>query len=190
MELLISLFVGIGLSATSGFRLFVPFLVMSAASLAGLLELSSGFEWIGTYPALTVFAAAALIEVLAYLFPLVDNLVSTLSAPLAAIAGIVITASVLVDMDPMLTWGLAIIAGGGASLTTKTTSSLLHAGSTTVSGGTANPVVSLVETIFSAIMAVLSILAPVLVIFLFGFILWMGIRLYRKRARKKSPGYR
>lgn len=181
MELLISLFVGIGLSATSGFRLFVPFLIMSAASLTGHLELSPGFEWIGTYPALTIFAIAALAEIMAYLFPFVDNLISMLSAPFAAIAGTLITASVIVNLDPMLTWSLAIIAGGGASLAGKTTSTLLHTGSTTVSGGTANPVVSIAETIYSTVMAVLSILAPVLVIFLFGLILWVGVRLFRRK---------
>lgn len=188
MELLLSLFVGIGLSATSGFRLFIPFLIMSIASLAGQLELSSGFEWIGSYPALIAFAVAALIEILAYLFPIIDNLVSMISAPVAVVAGTLITASVIVDLDPLFTWSLATIAGGGASLTSKTTSTLMHTGSTTLSGGTANPVVSTLETIYSTVMAVLSVLVPVLAIIFFGIILWIGIRLLKryKRGRKQK----
>ena len=185
MELLLSLFVGIGLSATSGFRLFVPFLIMSIASISGQLELSPGFEWIGSYPALTIFAVAAVVEILAYLFPFIDNLVSMISAPLAAIAGTIITASVIIDLDPMLTWSLAVIAGGGASLTSKTTSTLMHTGSTTLSGGSANPVVSTAETIYSVVMSILSILVPVLAVILFGLILWIGVRLFR---RYKRPG--
>ncbi len=187
MELIFSLLIGIGLSATSGFRLFLPFLVISVASLTGHLELSPAFEWIGTYPALTVFAVAALVEVLAYFLPYVDNLLSTISIPFAVIAGTVITASVIVDMGPLLTWSLAIIAGGGASLTTKTTSALLHTGSTATSGGMANPLVSAAETGFSVFMAVVSIIAPVLIIILFGFILWVGVRTLRKR--KGRPGF-
>ncbi len=183
MELFFSLLIGIGLSATSGFRLFLPFLVISAASLTGHLELSPAFAWISTYPALTVFAVAALVEALSYFFPYVDNLLSTISIPFAVIAGTVITASVIVDMGPLLTWSLAIIAGGGASLTTKTTSALLHTGSTAVSGGTANPVLSAVETGYSVVMAIVSIFAPVLIIILFGFIIWIGVRVLRKRKR-------
>ena len=184
MELLMSLLIGIGLSATSGFRLFLPFLVISAASLTGLLELAPAFEWIGTYPALTVFAVAAMVEVLAYFFPYLDNLLSTVSIPFAVIAGTVITASVIVDMGPLLTWSLALIAGGGASLTTKTTSTLLHTGSTAVTGGTANPVLSAAESVFSAFMAIVSIFAPILIVFLFGFILWVGVRAFQKRKAR------
>lgn len=183
MELFLSLLIGIGLSATSGFRLFLPFLVISAASLTGHLELSPAFDWIGTYPALTVFAVATLVEVMSYFFPYIDNLVSAISIPFAVIAGTVITASMIIDMGPLLTWSLAIIAGGGASLTTKTTSTMLHTGSTAVSGGTANPLVSALETAFSLFLAVISIVAPVLIIFLFGLIVWVGVRIFRKRRR-------
>jgi len=179
MELLICLFIGVGLSATSGFRLFIPFLVMSAASLAGYLELSSSFEWIGTYPALVIFAVAAVVEILAYFFPYVDNLLSVISAPVAAIAGILITASVMVDFDPMLAWPLAVIAGGGASLSGKATSSLLHTGSTTVSGGAANPLLSIVETVYSIVMAILSILVPLLAVLFLAIIIWAGLKLFR-----------
>jgi len=75
MEYLLSLLVGISLSATSGFRVFVPLLVMSTASLAGWLELSPAFEWIGSYPALAAFAVAALLFVInpGYLRPLVAD---------------------------------------------------------------------------------------------------------------------
>lgn len=177
---------GIGLSATSGFRIFLPLLIMSIASLTGYLELSQAFEWIGTYPALTVFAVAAVLEVLSYLFPYIDNLLSTISIPFAAVAGTIITASVIIDMPPLLTWTLAIVAGGGASLTTKTTSTLLHTGSTATSGGMANPVVSTIETVISVVMAVISIIAPLLIIILFGFIAWVGVRAFQKR--KKRPG--
>ncbi len=186
MELIISLLIGIGLSATSGFRLFLPFLVISIASLTGYLDLTPSFQWIGTYPALTVFAVATLLEILSYLFPIIDNLLSSVSIPFAMIAGTIITASVLVEVSPLLTWSLAIIAGGGASLTTKTTSTLLHAGSTAVSGGTANPLLSILETLYSVVMAVVSIIAPVLIIFFFGFIVWVGTRIMRKRRRQRD----
>lgn len=186
MELFFSLLIGIGLSATSGFRLFLPFLAVSIAAVTGQLELAPSFAWIGTYPALIVFAVATLLEVLSYFFPYVDNLLSTVSVPFAVIAGTVLTASVIVDLNPLLSWSLAIIAGGGASLTTKTTSSLLHTGSTAVSGGTANPLVSALETAYATVMAIVSIVAPVLIILFLGFIVWIGARLLRRRKRSSG----
>ena len=72
-QTLLSLLVGVGLAAACGFRVFVPLLVMSAAAQSGHLALASGFEWIGTKPALIAFAAATVLEVLGYFIPLVDH---------------------------------------------------------------------------------------------------------------------
>ena len=43
MEIILSICIGISLAAAVGFRIFVPLLVMSIASLTGHLNLSSGF---------------------------------------------------------------------------------------------------------------------------------------------------
>ncbi len=185
MEYLLSLLVGISLSATSGFRVFVPLLVMSTASLAGWLELSPAFEWIGSYPALAAFAVAALLELAAYFIPYVDNLLSSAAVPVSLAAGTIITASVIVDLPPMLTWSLAVVAGGGAALGGSTLSSLLHTGSTATTGGSANPLLSLAETAASLILSVLAVLAPVLAFLLLAFFVFILVKSYRKYNRKR-----
>ena len=177
MEIFLSLLIGIGLSATSGFRVFVPLLIMSIASLAGHLELSSSFEWIASYPALIIFLVATVLEILAYFVPYLDNLLSVISSPAAVIAGIIITASVITEISPLLTWALAIIAGGGFSLAGKVTSNLIHTGSTTMSGGALNPGISLLETVFSAFMAVVSVIFPLLVILFAGGIIYILVKI-------------
>lgn len=187
MEFIMTLTIAVGLSATSGFRVFVPFLLASLASLAGHLELAPAFAWIGTYPALAVFGMAALLEILAYFVPLVDNLLATLSAPAALVAGILVSASVLGEMSPLLTWSLAIIAGGGASLVGKATSNMLHLGTTAFSGGTANPLLSLVESILSLLLAGLAVFFPLLALALFILIFYGGIKRYRRHTQK-YPG--
>jgi hypothetical protein len=115
LETAYSIALGISLSAACGFRVFVPFLVMSIAALAGTLPLSDGFAWVGTVPALVVFASATLVEVAAYYIPWVDNLLDTIATPLALVAGTVASASVLTDVSPVLQWTLAILAGGGSA---------------------------------------------------------------------------
>ena len=48
MDELTGLLIGVGLSATCGFRVFVPLLGMSVAHHLGHLDFFSGFAWIGT----------------------------------------------------------------------------------------------------------------------------------------------
>ena len=180
MEIALSLLMGIGLSATSGFRVFVPLLIMSIASLAGHLELSPAFDWIGSYPALVIFLVATVLEILAYFVPYLDNLLSMISSPAALVAGIIITASVITEISPLLTWTLAIIAGGGFSLAGKVTSNLIHTGSTTMSGGTLNPGVSFLETVFSAFMAVISVIFPLMVILFAGGIIYLLVKMKKR----------
>ena len=115
METLLSVLVGIGLSAACGFRIFVPPLVISIAALSGHLHLASGFEWMGTYPAMTAFGVACALEIAAYYVPWLDHMLDILATPTAVVAGTIVTASLVTDMSPMLRWTLAIIAGGGAA---------------------------------------------------------------------------
>src|ERR1051325_11800845 len=87
METVLSICIGIGLSAACGFRVFVPLLVMSIASLSGHLTLAHGFEWIGSYQALVAFAVATCVEIAGYYIPWVDNLLDTIATPAAIIPG-------------------------------------------------------------------------------------------------------
>src|SRR6266478_8524849 len=115
METLLSICVGIGLSAACGFRVFVPLLVMSIAALCGHLTLAHGFEWIGTYPAVVAFAVATCLEIAGYYIPWVDHLLDTIATPAALVAGTLVTASAVTDISPFLKWTLAVIAGGGSA---------------------------------------------------------------------------
>src|SRR5947209_5055832 len=96
---LLSICLGIGLSAACGFRVFVPLLVMSIASLSGHLSLAPGFAWIGTYPALLTFAVATILEIAGYYIPWLDHALDILASPAAIVAGTVATASVVTGMS-------------------------------------------------------------------------------------------
>ena len=69
MEIVASTLLGIGLAAAVGFRIFVPLLAMSLASRFEMMQLSDGFEWMSTTPALLLFVTATIIEILAYYIP-------------------------------------------------------------------------------------------------------------------------
>jgi hypothetical protein len=187
MDTLLSVCLGVGLSAACGFRVFVPLLVMSIASLSGHLTLAHGFAWIGTYPALITFSVATGLEVAGYYIPWLDHLLDTLATPAAVVAGTIVSASLVANMDPMMKWTLAVIAGGGAAGLVQTATVAARTASTATTGGLANPLVSTMELAGSVTTSVAAIFAPLLVILviaIFAFIL--GRKLFRKGRKVQA----
>lgn len=170
MEHALSICLGLGLAAAAGFRVFVPLLVMSIAAYTGHLELGSGFHWIGTMPALVVFSSATCLEVGAYYIPWVDNLLDTISAPAAVVAGTIVAASSFTEMDPLLKWTLAIIGGGGLAGIVKGTTTVTRGASTATTGGLANWVLSTFELGASFMLSMFAILVPLVTIAVVAFL--------------------
>jgi hypothetical protein len=166
MDTTIAILVGIGLAASCGFRVFVPLLVASGASLSGYLQLSDGFHWIGTWPALIAFAVASLVEVTAYYIPWLDNLLDTIASPLGVLSGVILFAASVTELDPFLHWSLAIIAGGGTAAVMQGGTVATRLASTATSGGLANFIFSTFELVAGLLLAVVSIVAPVVAVVL------------------------
>src|SRR6185437_15346184 len=110
----------------TGFRIFLPLLVVSVTAYAGHLQLSEHFTWLGSLPALTMLAVAALVEVLAYYVPAVDHLLDAITTPAALIAGTLLAAATMTNLPPLVKWATAVIAGGGATGITQTVTALLR----------------------------------------------------------------
>jgi len=189
METVLSLMLGLGLAAAVGFRIFVPFLVVSAAAYTGHLDLAEGQAWLGSLPALLMFAAATLAEIAAYNLPWFDHLLDTMSGPAAVVCGAVLMASAVVDMDPLIKWPVAIIAGGGTAGLIRGASAGLRAGSTAITGGLGNPALTAFETGGSLTLSLLALLVPVaalvLTVLLLVFITRRAARLGRWVFRRK-----
>jgi hypothetical protein len=180
-SIIIFILVGVGLSAAVGFRVFIPFLVLSILSLMGQIKLTAEFQWIASYPALIVFSVATLIELGGYFIPWLDNILDTIATPIAVIAGAIIMASVLAEISPLLKWSLALIAGGGIAGTIQSATGLLRAGSTTATGGIANPFFSATEAGVSFGISTISIILPVLALIILIFLLvWITKKYGRK----------
>jgi hypothetical protein len=174
VELVIATLLGIGLAASCGFRVFAPLLVTSAAAYGGYVDLSAGFEWIGTLPALSAFAVAATIETLAYYVPWLDNVLDTIASPLAVIAGMVLFAASAAVLDPFLKWTLAIIAGGGSAAIVQGGTVFTRAASTATTGGLTNFVVSTFELVASILFPLVSLVVPLVAVILLAVVVgWM-----------------
>jgi hypothetical protein len=194
METALAIALGLGLAAACGFRVFVPLLVVSAASLSGHLSLASGFEWIGSWPALIVFASATVLEIGAYYVPWLDNLLDTVATPAAVVAGIVVVASMVTDMSPWLQWSLAVIAGGGVAGAVQGGTVTTRAAASATTGGFGNAAVSTVEAGMSFGLSALSLALPFLaLVAVVAILLFLARKVYprlrrRRRRREEAAG--
>ncbi len=179
-ETILSIFLGVGLAASVGFRVFLPLFALSLAAYFNVLELNESWLWVGSTTAVVTLGIATLVEIVAYYIPIIDNALDTIAIPLATIAGTAVMVSTVADLSPVITWALAIIAGGGTAAAVKGSASATRLGSTVSTGGFANPVVSTVETGSSIVMAIISIFLPILAVILVLFIFYMVFKLYKK----------
>lgn len=180
---------GIGLSASAGFRVFVPLLVFGLASKFGMgdqIPLGQDFEWLASWPAILIFGTATVVEIVAYYVPWVDNLLDSVATPAALISGTVMTAAVLPEMPDALHWTLAAIMGGGSAGMVQAGTVLTRATSTATSGGLANPAVSTVETGGSLLTSILALIIPLmLAAILLCVFVFIGSKLIKRFFQKK-----
>lgn len=185
-DLVLSVFLGIALAAAAGFRIFLPLLVLSVAAGNGWVNLSGGWEWIGSAPALGVFAVATLVELAAYYVPWVDNALDWLGAPLAVVAGTLLAASTLGEAEPLLRWVLAVVAGGGAAGAVHAGLAVLRKLSSLTTGGLANPILSTAEAGGSLAVAVLALALPLLAWLVLAVALVLLLRTVRRQRLRRA----
>lgn len=181
---IISAFIGIGLAAATGFRVFMPMFAVSLASYFGWIPMNESFEWLAGLPTLITTGIAMVAEVLAYYIPFVDHLLDTISVPLATVAGSVMFASQFADIGTFPQWALALIAGGGTAAAISSGFAGTRAASTATTGGLGNSVVATTETAGAGLMTFLALVAPVVAFIaavgLIITVLILGKKLWRK----------
>ena len=152
---------GLGLAAACGLRVFLPVLFLGLAVRAEVVRVTEGFQWLGATPALVAFGVAAGLELTAFLVPFVDNLLDTLATPAAALAGALVTTSVLVDLDPWLQWSLGVIAGAGVATLVQLPTVAARGASSVTTAGTANPGLGAGEAVTASLLSGMAIYAPI-----------------------------
>jgi hypothetical protein len=189
LDIALSIALGIGLAAAVGFRVFLPLLVASVAAYTGHLQLGDSFAWLGSLPAMTMLGVAAVVEVLAYYIPAVDNLLDAITTPVALVAGTLVSAAVMVDLPPIVKWTTAIIAGGGAAGLTQGVTALLRAKSTALTAGLGNPVIATAELGGALLLSALALMAPFVALAAVVVFFWLAVstvRRLRHRTRDEA----
>ncbi|KAA0989690.1 DUF4126 domain-containing protein [Dyadobacter aurulentus] len=186
MELFLSICLGIGLSASCGFRVFMPMLLANIAAMNGWITPGEQFAWLATWPAFFALLSATILEIGGYYIPFVDNLLDTIATPAAVIAGTLLTTSVIEIDSPVIHWGLGLIIGGGTAGIVQLGTGALRLLSSKTTAGLGNPVVSTAENVASFTISGLAIFLPIIAIALVVLLfLWLFKKL--SNMKKRSP---
>ena len=173
---------GLALAATCGLRAFLPLFVVSLLGHLGHIELSDGFEWMSSTSAVAGLGAAVLLELLADKIPVVDHVLDTVAVVVKPLAAMVAAASVMTELDPMLSTVVGLVLGGTMAQGVHLVKAKLRLLSSALTATVANPFVSIIEDILALMATILAFLLPVLLfcaallVSLWGFRAWTGRR--------------
>ncbi len=187
MELLLSICLGIGLSASCGFRVFLPMLIANIAAMNGWISPGEQFSWLASWPAFFALGTASIAEILGYYIPFVDNILDTIAAPAAVIAGTLLSTSFFQINDPVLSWGLGIMVGGGTAALVHSGTGFLRLFSSKLTGGIGNSVVSTSENVAAVGLSVTAILLPVTAMILVVFLVYWLLKklVFNKKSNQQ-----
>ena len=178
-----SLAMGIGLAACAGIRAWLPLLLAGGLARWGIIELGPSFQFISSDRALILFGVATVIEIAADKVPAVDHALDSLSTVLRPAAGSLLAASVLWQVsDPLTALALGVAVGAPTSLVPHAAKSLLRVASTSLTGGLANPFISILEDLIALALFVLTVLIPVVVACVLVLVAFLVVRRLARRT--------
>jgi hypothetical protein len=183
VALIVQIAMGLSLAACAGLRAFLPLFVVGVAGKFDLLPLLRSFEWLESWPALTVFGVAVVAELLGDKFPVVDNALDVIQVFVKPAAGVILMTCVLTELSPLQAAVLGLIAGSSAAGAVHVTKAKLRLASTATTAGIGNPFLSLLEDAGALLGSVSALVVPVVMILLLilaVILAWMAIRRWRR----------
>lgn len=156
---------GVAIAAATGLRAFMPLLALGLAGRFGLTRLDPSVAWLSADATLWSLGIAATVEILADKIPVVDHALDAVATVIRPLAGGLAAYAALAHWPQPIALAFALIAGAGAfgvhALKAKT-----RVGSTALTAGAANPVLSAAEDFSAFGLAAVGILLPVIAIVL------------------------
>jgi hypothetical protein len=187
-DVVTSVSLAIGLAACAGIRAWLPLLLVGGLARAGVLTLGSSFGFLASDRALILFGVATVVEIVGDKIPAIDHGLDMLSTVLRPAAGSLIAASVMWEVrDPLTALAVGVAVGAPSALVPHAAKTVLRAASTTLTGGLANPVISLVEDVVALAIFVFTVVVPLLAAIA---LLAVGFLVVRRMARRSAPALR
>ncbi len=178
---------GVGLAAATGFRTFLPLLMLGLAARFQLfgIEISGAMSWLDSDPALIALALATVFELAADKIPFVDHVLSLIGTVARPVAGAVAAGAAFVTLDPLVAAIAGLIIGAPTAMAFHSAQAGTRVLSSASTGGLGNPVVSFIEDLTAFIMVIVAFLAPVLIPVVLVVVLLALWRLWRAVRRPR-----
>ena len=183
MDTLSAVAFGVVLAACAGLRAFLPVFSASLGAQIFDLPLPDYLAWIDRPATLVVFGVATLLEILGDKIPVVDHLLDSVQLLTKPALAVLAATPFLYQLSPEYAMGIGIILGAPLALGVHATKASVRVGSTAVTGGVGNPVLSIVEDVAAFGSVAMAFLAPVLALLLVIALLVMMVRLARRVRR-------
>jgi hypothetical protein len=180
-----ALCLAVALAACAGLRAWLPLFLAAGLARLGFLELGGSFAFVQSNKALVALGLATLLEICADKIPAVDHALDAISTVARPAAGALLAASVLGTVsEPLTAVTLGLAVGAPAALAPHAAKSLVRAGATAFTGGLANPILSLIEDVATAVLFAVALIVPVLVV---ALLLLLSVAFWRGRSRQPMP---
>ena len=186
MEMVMAISMGLALAATCGLRAFLPLFVVGCLGATGKLELASSFHWLQQPIALAALGLAVVLEIAGDKFPVVDHFLDSAAVVIKPVAAAVAAASVMTDLDPMVSTILGLVVGGTMAEGVHLLKAKLRLMSSAFTATLANPFLSLIEDVVALVSTLLAILLPLVIIVLIGVLGVVGVRRLRSAQADTS----
>ncbi len=177
--------VGIALAATAGMRAFLPLLVLGIAARLGRFEISEGYRWLASDPALITFGVAVVAETLADKIPIVDHALDTVQTIIKPAIGTMVAAAMFVQLSPFHATLLGLAVGGTVATGVHLAKAKVRLLSSLTTGTILNPILSFAEDVVSTVIAAVAVLAPFLALLFIGGLFGFA---FHRLHRRYSPG--
>ena len=181
--MLMAVAMGLALAATCGLRAFLPLFAVGCLGALGKLDLADSFQWLQQPVAIAALGLAVILEIAGDKFPVIDHFLDSAAVVIKPVAAMVAAASVMTDMDPMVSTILGLVVGGTMAEGVHLLKAKLRIMSSALTATIANPFVSLIEDAIALVATALSLLLPILVLL---SALVLGVWVFRRWNSQKT----
>ena len=169
---------GIAIAAACGLRAFMPLLALSLGVRFDFVHVDHAAAWIASTPVLVTLVWATVLEVVADKVPALDHLLDLIGTGLRPAAAGIAGWCTFEGVHPALAIAAALLLGGGA-MGLHVAKAKVRLGSSMLTLGGANPVLSFLEDAIAAGLSALALLAPIAAVVAALMVVWVLGRVFR-----------